>query len=228
MISSKDLGSSEGPSVSKTISPGQHVCKINKITLERPPFNAEAMNVVLHLETEPMGDDFEGFYIDKDNPEKGRYEGQVGRVKTSEYAYLDGTTKTGIKVSRDLDIVRIVKNICSAAKCLNWLETNDNKYETIEEYVEAFNSDKPFADRYIRFCVGGKEYLNKEGYINYDLHLVRTQRGTFNMEAADVDENSSKLVKYDVNTHIKKKKTDVESFGGNVTTSSSVGSDFDL
>lgn len=227
MISSKDLGSSEGPSVSKTISPGTHVCKINKITLETPPFNKEALNLLLHIETEPMGDDFEGFYIDKDNPEMGRYLGQVGRVKTSEYAYLDGTTKSGIKVSRDLDIVRVIKTLCSAARCQSWLESNDNKHETIEDYVEAFNNDAPFKDKYLRMCIGGKEYLNKEGYTNHDLHLVRTQRGTYNMEAADTDENTSKLVKFDADTHIKKKKTDVSSFG-DVTTSSSVGSDFDL
>lgn len=228
MISSKDLGSSEGPSVSKTISPGEHVCKINKITLETPPFNSEALNLVLHIETEPMGDDFEGFFIDKDNPELGRYLGQVGRVKTSEYAYLDGTTKSGIKVSRDLDIVRVIKTLCSITKCHSWLETNDNKHETIQDYVGAFNEDKPFKDAYIKMCIGGKEYLNKEGYTNFDLYLARTQRGTYNMEASDVDENSSKLVKFDANIHIKRKKTDVDSFGGNVTTSSSVGSDFDL
>jgi len=228
MISSKDLGSNDGPSVSKTLSPGQHVCKINKITLDVPTFNKDALNLVLHVESEPIGDDFEGFFIDKDNPEKGRYEGQVGRVKTSEYAYSDGVTKSGIKVSRDNDIVRVIKTICSVTKSLSWLEANDNKHETIHEYVEAFASDAPFKDKFIKLCIGGKEYLNKEGYINHDLHLVRTQRGTFNMEAADVHEDHSKLVKYDPDTHIKKKKTDVDSFGGNVPTSSSVSSDFDL
>ena len=48
------------------------------------------------------------------------------------------------------------------------------------------------------------------------------------MEAADVHADNSKLVKYDPEIHIKKKKTDVDSFGGNVTTSSSVSSDFEL
>ena len=226
MISSKDLGSEKGPSVSKTLSPGEHVCKINTVSLEVPPFNKEAFNLLLNVESEPMGDDFEGFYIDKDNPEKGRYLGQVGRIKTSEYAYLDGTTKSGIKVSRDNEIVRVIKNICLTARCLSWLEANDNKHETIEEYVEAFNNDKPFKDIYLRMCIGGKEYLNKEGYTNHDLFLVRTTRGTSNMEATDVD--TSKLIKFDADTHIKKRKTDVDSFGTNVTTSSSVGSDFDL
>jgi hypothetical protein len=228
MISSKDLSSSEKTSVAKTINPGEHVCKINKITLDTPSFNKDALNLVLHLETEPIGDDFEGFFIDKDNQEKGRYAGQVGRVKTSEYAYVDGTTKTGIKVSRDLDIVRVIKTICLATGSTAWLDANDNKHETIQEYVESFSNEQPFKDKFLKFCIGGKEYLNKEGYVNHDLHLVRTQRGAYNMEAADIHADQSKLIKYNPEIHIKKKKADVESFGGNVTTSSSVSSDFEL
>jgi hypothetical protein len=79
-------------------------------------------------------------------------------------------------------------------------------------------------------CIGGKEYLNKEGYTNYDLFLVRNQRGVYNMENNNVAEDQSKLIKFDSDLHIKKKKVDnVDSFGNaGVQTSSSVGSDFEL
>jgi hypothetical protein len=227
MISTKDLKSSEGTSLPKVIGPGNTEVKINSITLEAPVYDKNAYNLVMNVETRPI-EGFEGFYIDKNNPEKGRYEGQVGKVKTSEYAYKDGTTKTGISVSRDMDILKALQNICRVVDKLNWMDENDSKHETIEDYVTAFNNDAPFKDVFVRMCVGGKEYLNKEGYTNYDMFLVRNQRGAYNMENANVAD--SKLIKFESDLHIKKKKVEnVESFGsGTVTTSSSVGSDFEL
>jgi hypothetical protein len=229
MISTKDLKSSEGSSIPKVITPGANVCKINNISLEVPPFDKNAYNVVMNVETLPI-DGFEGFFISKDNPELGRHLGQVGRVKASEYAYKDGTTKTGITVSRDMDILKAIQTICKVTDSLNWMEDNDSKHETIEDFVTAFNTDAPFKDKFIRMCIGGKEYLNKEGYTNFDLFLVRNQRGAYNMESNNISEDQSKLIKFDSDLHIKKKKVDnVDSFGNaGVQTSSSVGSDFEL
>ena len=226
MISTKDLKSSEGTSLPKVIGPGNVEVKINSITLDVPVYDKTAYNLVMNVETHPI-EGFEGFYIDKDAPEKGRYEGQVGKVKTSEYAYKDGTTKTGISVSRDMDILKALQNICRVTDKLNWMEDNDSKHETIEDYVAAFNQDAPFKDVFVRMCIGGKEYQNREGYTNHDLFLVRNQRGTYNMENANVAD--SKLIKFDADLHIKKKKVEnVESFGSNTATTSSVGSDFEL
>lgn len=227
MISTKDLKSSEGTSLPKVIAPGNVEVKINSITLEAPVYDKNAYNLVMNVETRPI-DGFEGFYINKDNPELGRHLGQVGKVKTSEYAYKDGTTKTGISVSRDMDILKALQTICRVVDKLDWMEANDSKHETIEDYVAAFNADAPFKDVFVRTCIGGKEYQNREGYTNYDLFLVRNQRGAYNMENANVAD--SKLIKFDSDLHIKKKKVDnVDSFGsGSVTTSSSVSSDFEL
>jgi hypothetical protein len=76
-------------------------------------------------------------------------------------------------------------------------------------------------------CIGGKEYTNKDGYTNHDLFLVRNQRGVYNMAPV---ENAANVIAFDKDLHIKKKKVEtVDSFGsGNVATSSSVSSDFEL
>ncbi len=229
MISTKNLKSSEGTGMPKVMGPGNVVCKINNISLEKPSYDPNAYFLQMNVETEPI-EGFEGFYIDKNNPEAGRYLGQVGRVKTSEYAYKDGTTKTGITVSRDMDILKVIQTLCKVTNTSNWMEDSDGKYETIEEFVTAFNDEAPFKDKFIRMCVGGKEYTNKEGYTNYDLFLVRTQRGMYNMENNTVAESHSKLIKFDSDLHIKKKKVEnVDSFGNEgVQTSSSVSSDFEL
>jgi hypothetical protein len=229
MISTDALAQDKGPSVPKTITVGTQVCKINSIKLEASPFDKDAFFIYMAMESEPMGDDFEGFMIDKDNPSAGKFLGQVGRVKTNEYAYKDGQTKSGIKVSRDLEILRAVQAISRATGSMNWMEANNNKHETIEEYVIAFNNDAPFKDVFVKVTLGGREYF-KDNYSKFDLFLVKPGKGQVNMEPATVAEELSKLVKFSEDLHIKRKKTDaVESFGNdNVTTSSSVSSDFEL
>jgi hypothetical protein len=224
-----DLLNDKGPSVSKTLMPGTHKCKINSIKLEVAPFDKEASVVLLNVESEPMGDDFEGFFIDKDNPEAGRFLGQVGRVRASEYPFKNGTTKSGIAVNKDLEILKAIQNIAKVTGTLKWMEDNNNKFETIEEYVEAYNNDAPFKDVFINMTLAAREYF-KDNYPKYDLFLPRAMRPSINMESCTVAEENSKLVKFDEAVHIKRKKQEnVESFGGNdIPTSSSVSSDFDL
>lgn len=232
MITTKNIASGGG--TSKVIQPGQVECKINSITLDKVPYKEGAYNVSLNVETRPIGDDFEGFLIDKDNPDSGRYDGQIGRVRTSDWAYSDGETKTGIKISRDIEIVKALQTISKETNSTAWLDSQDNKHETIEEFVIAFNTDKPFKDQFVKMCVAGKEYINKAGYINFDLYLAKTTRGQVNIENADKD--SGKLITFDSELHIKKAKTEsVSSFSAkaddddfSVTTTSKVSADFNL
>lgn len=231
MITTKNIPSGGG--TPKVIQPGTVECKINSITLDKVPYKEGAYNVSLNVESQPMGDDFEGFLIDKDNPDSGRYEGQIGRVRFSEWPYADGETKTGIKISRDIEIVKAIQTICKETHCTEWLEAQDNKHETIEEFVMAFNSDKPFKDKYVKMCVAGREYMNKSGYMNFDLYLPRAGRGQVAIES--INREGSKLLSFDSETHIKKAKTEsVASFSTgsdddlDVPTTSKVSSDFDL
>jgi hypothetical protein len=226
MISIKNLKSSEGSGLPKVIAPGNVVCKINSIKLETPSYDTSASFLVMNVETEPL-ENFEGFYIDKNNPGAGRHLGQVGKVKTNEYAYKDGTTKTGIEVYRQNDILKALESLARNTNSYKWMEENDGVFETIEEYVEKFNEDAPFKDKFVMMCVGGKEYTNKEGYTNHDLFLVRNQRGVYNMAPV---ENAANVIAFDKDLHIKKKKVEnLDSFGsGNVATSSSVSGDFEL
>lgn len=231
MITTKNITSGGG--TPKVIQPGVVECKINSITLDKVPYKEGAYNLSLNVESQPMGDDFEGFLIDKDNPDSGRYEGQIGRVRFSEWAYSDGETKTGIKISRDTEIVKAIQTICKETHCTAWLDAQDNVHETIEEFVMAFNNDKPFKNKFVKMCVAGREYMNKAGYINFDLYLPRAGRGQVSIESTERE--GSKLIAFDSEAHIKKAKTEsVASFsaGGDddldVPTTSKVSSDFDL
>ena len=107
-LSTTDLGTGSGGA--KTIAPGNHVLKINSLELEDFRFIESAYHLILHVETEPIAG-FEGFMIDKDDESKGHYEGQIGRVKASQYAFADGLTKSGVKIQRDRSILIFLQNL---------------------------------------------------------------------------------------------------------------------
>jgi len=209
-ISTKDVPTT---GLSKTISPGENIVKINSVKLQRFPFmeTDQGYYLVLDVETAPIPD-FEGFFLDKDDESKGKYEGQVGQVKTNRYFYKDGETKSGIKTNRDMDILKQIRNICVATDSIDWFTAADGKYETIEEIIEAFNTAAPFKDKYLRMCVAGKEFARDNGFIGYDLFLPKMERNKVAYEA--VDAKPSKLITYDETKHlIKIESKAVSSFG---------------
>lgn len=199
-LSTKDIKAGGEGGTPKTLGPGNAVCKLNGITLEEFTFKPGGLRVLLHLEGPDLGSNFEGFWLDKDNQALGRHKGQVARVKSSEWAYADGTTKSGIAISRDEEILKFLKNLCVALKCDAWLVAQDGKHETIESLINAFNMDKPYGENTTEFCIAGKEYTNKNGYTDYDLFLPKyTKAGAA---------FGSKVVKFNPTEHIKKQKVD--------------------
>jgi len=218
----------EGSGVPKVLQPGNHTVTVNTVKLEVPPYNKDAINVVLGVEGPDMGETFEGFWVNKDDESLGRHKGQVASVKLSQYAFSDGTTKSGVAVKRDVELLRALQTLCKAFGCNDWLLAQNNNHDTMESLFTQFGIDKPFAGKQIYCCVAGSEYTNKQGYTNFDLYFPRTARGSYAYEA--VGAKSSQVVTFDEQQHIRRKKIDaVQSFGdSNVTTSSSVGSDFEL
>jgi hypothetical protein len=229
MISTKNIkenGSSS--SVSKTLSPGNASVKIYNIRLEATPYNKEAFNIILDVEGPALGDDFEGFYIDKDNPGLGRHDGQVGRVKLTEYPFADGITPKGNVIKRDEEILKAIKNLCNETGSAAWLDSQDEKHDTVDSLINQFNYDKPFANKFLRVCIAGKEYQNKAGYTNHDLYFPKWSKDGIAYEGAHIDEVKSKVVKFNTEVHIKKSKTvEVKTFGEG-TTKKSLADDFEL
>ena len=209
MISTKDVQATSS-SPKKTLSPGEHTVKINSIGLESVSYKAGAYHLIMNVEGPDMGPEFEGFLIDKDNQNGPRYKGQIGKVKFSYYPFSDGETKTGIKVNRDLSILRAVQQLCIAGNKLEWFEEADGKFATIEDFVKGANVI--IADGTLfRMCINGKEY-EKNGYINYDLFLPKSSKDAYALESASA--TPSKLISYNPELHIKKAKVEtVTSFG---------------
>jgi hypothetical protein len=188
-LSTKDVKTGGG-GLPKTIAPGAHTLKINGIELKQFPFMVadEAYYLMISVETKPI-DGFDGFFIDKDNESLGRYAGQIGQIKTNRFYYKDGETKSGIPVSRDMEVLKQLKNLCIASNAMEWFDAVDGKYDTIEEFVDAFNAEKPYEGKLYNFCVAGKEYERNNGYTGFDLFLPKLSRGTvaFQAETAKVN-----------------------------------------
>ena len=230
-LSTKDIKVG-GEGVVKTLEPGNHLCKINNVTLEEFKFKEGAYNIILNVEGEDLGADFEGFYLDKDKPELGRYAGKVGTVKLAEWAFADGETKSGIAVNRDQEMLKALKQFCMNTGCMAWLDKQEGKHDTIESFFKALAKDKPFKGTFYNFCIAGKEYTNKGGYTGYELYLPKYSKEGISLESTTA--SPSKLLKFKPEDHIKKKKVEtVTEFGSSDTSSgsdiiSSGGSDFDL
>jgi hypothetical protein len=212
MLSTKNISVNSGSGGSQWfLAPGNVTAKINSIYLEDYDFVPGAKHLMLNLEGKPEGDDFEGYYIDKDKPELGRHKGKIGRVKHNMYAYADAETKLG-PINRDQEILKALKTLCVATGSEKWLEDQDEKHATIDSLVEAFNNEAPFADKYVDFCVCGREYVGKNGYTNHDLYLPRMAKKKVPYEKHGA--KSGNLIEFDESLHIKKAEVKpVESFG---------------
>jgi len=209
-LSTKDLvNENGGGGMAKTIAPGNHTLKINSVVLEDFQFIDGAKHLVLNVETEPI-EGFEGFLIDKDDESKGKYKGQIGRVKASQYAFADGQTKSGIKIQRDRSLMMFLANLSKATGIMSWFEEQDNKFNTIEDFVRNFSDNAPLKDKYLDFCVAGKEYENKSGYTAYDMWLPKAENNKY----AYGNEGSDRILKYDEAKYLKKLEVKpVDNFG---------------
>jgi hypothetical protein len=227
-LSTKDLvNENNGGGMAKTIAPGNHTLKINSIVLEDFQFIDGAKHLILNVETEPI-EGFEGFLIDKDDESKGKYKGQIGRVKASQYAFADGQTKSGIKIQRDRSLMMFLANLSKATGIMKWFEEQDNKFNTIEDFVKNFSNNAPLKDKYLDFCVAGKEYENKSGYTAYDMWLPKAENNKY----AYGEEGSERILKYDEAKYLKKLEVKpVDNFGDDdddFPTPGKTSSDFSL
>lgn len=217
MLSTKNIV--EKKSLSKNLYPGVQQCKINSIVLEQG-YNLGSYKLVLNLESEDRGDDFEGFFLDGKSQTGPRYRGQVSKVRFHQYMYED-REYNGMKFNRDQDILKALKSLSVALNKTAMLDSIEAS--TIEEFVEKA-SVVLSGNTFLNFCIGGKEYLDKNGYTKHDLFIPAYKAGEVGFEALGVA--TSKLAKFNEDIHIiKMKKADtVQSF----EPTQGIGDDFDL
>jgi len=224
MLNTKDMSAGTGKA-KPVIGTGNQKIKINSITFDQTPYDMDAYNITLHVESEPMGGYFNGFLKDVNNPSGPRFEGQVGRVRFSPYPFKDTTLPNGNEIIRDNEVL---KAMIFLSETVNKREELDSiEASTIEEFMSKASGICSNTG-YINACLGAREWENREGYVNNDLFLPKRTRMGIPLEALDVED--SKLTVFDktdsnhFRPFIKKEPAVVNSF----EPSSTSGSDFEL
>jgi hypothetical protein len=200
---------------SKTLEPGNVLCTITGVALKPFTFKPGGYEIILSLETKPVGEGFEGFFVDPQDQSKGRHLGQVGKVKLNQWAYADGATKTGVAISRNVTMMQDLKRLCVALgpNAAKWFDDQDDKHASIESLFEAFVLDAPYKGVFMNFCICGKEYLNKNNFVTHDLFLPKFSKTAVPFELEGT--KPSKLNIFSPAEHIiKKDKTEVSNFSG--------------
>lgn len=196
MLSTENMSAGSGK-IKPVIDAGNQELKINSIALHTPPYDNKAYDLQLNVESQPVGGDFEGFLVDVNNPNGPRYQGQVGRVSFQRYAFSDTTLPSGREISRDAEILKALIFLAEQQDKRDQLDAI--KAATIEEFVKdaaAFLCD----GQYYNFCIAGREWENKEGYINLQLFLPKRTAAGVPFERVDVV--NSKLIGFNRDEHI--------------------------
>lgn len=196
-LNTKDLITGSGK-MRPLMGPGNNVVKINSITLDKTPWDAEAFQVNLHMESEPITEEFEGFLRDQTNEALGRYDGQIGRVRMSPFPYKDTTLDSGREIIKDQEIL---KGLVFLSEVLNKrTELDVIEADTIEIFVSKCN-DLFSNSEYFNVCLASREWENKEGYINNDLYLPKLSRNGIPMEALKAE--NSRLITFSKTDHVR-------------------------
>lgn len=191
----------------KGIVPGNYKAKINKFMLWDEHWRADnGLFLVMSMETTKPNPEFEGYPINAEDPDGPKHEGLVGNVKYSTYAYKTRfDSRKGMELERDKAILEDLMRLCIVLDCIDWFKAAQGKYDTIEEWVEAFNNDMPYKDKYLDLCIAGEQYFNKEGKLKTGLYFAKYEKdGTKYINAYKSLTNPKKIVQYDEAKHFKK------------------------
>lgn len=221
MFSTKNVSANR---VSPVIGPGNHKVKINSLSFDPTPYDPQAFNITLNVETEPVGGEFQGFLVDANNPNGPRYAGQVGRVRMSPYPYKDTTLPTGRKIVAADEMVKAIAflaDVTGKRDEVDMIEAN-----SLEQFSNACAQIFKNTD-YINACIGGREWENNDGYVNVDLHLPRLSKTGLPLET--VGSTAGRLLTFNYDEHVRKLvKKEATSAGNFEPTSGNTGDDFDL
>lgn len=199
-----DFNPAEGEYVSKVLTPGTHKCSIIDLKLEKPPYDATQYNLIFVLEGPEQEEGFEGLQINRLDPSKGNYKGQIGYVKSSQYAYKDWVYKEK-PISRDSSIQSFLGTFLKQVGLLEQVQAMNISADTIEEFVEEIKVIICKPELVFNFTISGQKYY-KEGYDkpNYSLFFPKKIEGKY---AFSSDENLDKLQVFDEAVHITERKT---------------------
>ena len=137
MLNTKDMSAGSGRT-KPVLDPGNHIVKINSITLDQTPYDADSYNINLHVETAPIEvvNLKVSLKITMINHKVGMM-GQIGRVRISPFPFKDTTLPSGREINKDQEIL---KHMITLAETLDMRDGLDSiEADTIESFMTECN-----------------------------------------------------------------------------------------
>ena len=181
MFSTKGQEVKKGFGPSKSKQPGIVYAHINSMYLVTSG-KGDKKALFFNLETPPVGGDFEGWAIDKNNPDGEKYKGQIGKITASAW-----TTEFNSTNPDENDIVYKVLVIADEMGLSE--EVANIEAPNIEEWIA--NVNKILCNKNIYFFVKGKE-REYNGKTLVDLLLPRYKFASEDKNKLDVFDKSNK------------------------------------
>ena len=214
----------ESKYVSKKLNPGVHKCRILGIETYEKQYKSDAqprLILSLKIEAEKPEGEFEGFYIDKDNPKLGRHDGPIANVKANPFDFKDNFVEdknNGGYVAKEILCARWLQRLCKELNNSNWVEENMGVHKDFDSFIEAFNKKNPLKDVYAHFVIQGNKYLKENGYPAFKyLSIAYADKTENTMGLRPYSTDQSKLIAFDASRHIfdSTNGQSVSSFNGN-------------
>lgn len=180
--------------------------KLRILKIEAAPVTADwglqrnAVNLVLHVMTDDLGEDFQGFFIDKNNEKLGRYPGAIGRVKASEWAFSNFSNET-FSTTTEEGISRFLKSLLYVGGKKQWYDDNVELYPDYNAFIEAINKEKVLKNIFFEMTIGGRGYMSGK-FTNYDLYLPKCGKEEYPFILWGDKEAKSSLLKYNPTFHM--------------------------
>lgn len=202
-FSLNNYSAAESTFVQKSLQPGTHQCKVLDLKLEKPPYDANQYNLIFTLEGPELGEDFEGFPLNRLDPSKGHYKGQTSNVKANQYGFKDWEYK-GKAILRDDSIQNFLGTFLKQLNLLDQFQGMNVSAETIEDLVSEVRAFLIKGEFKIYFTLGAQKYF-KEGseYPSYALYLPKRLEGKFAYSNSLED---AKFAHFNEEVHIYEKK----------------------
>jgi hypothetical protein len=218
-IGTKGVGVEKVSTGGMSINPGNVRAKINEVTITAKYNEKKTRNEVtvkLRIETEPIGGDFKGFQIDKNDPTQGTFLGRVGTVKASDFPFSTFTfkdKKSGemiTKTDAEQTIAFLRRVAQETVGNQEWFD-KDSNYPTWEALGEAFNAEVAFKDVFLNFCLAADKQINEAGYPQYWLFLPKPEKG---FKTFGNDTSETPVQRFDPVLHIQGEKSSAKPVGG--------------
>ena len=193
----------EGNYVSKILLPGTHKCQILDLKLEPAPYDKNVFNLSFFLQGEEQGEDFEGLQIDRNNPGRGNYKGQVGYVKSGQFPFKDWVYK-GKNITKEDSIQTFLGGFLKQIGELEKFQAKGSSYDSLNDLVNAVKTHICKPDFFVHFTIGAQKYY-KDGseYASYSLFLPKRAEGKY--AYATTAENPT-FMAFNETLHVQEKK----------------------